>query len=135
MHLNTYGGYAHIDLAGANTSSGGYIDFTLARTYYKGRMVYIHAGSQFEWMIADSGTPKMTLKSAGLYLGATLVSATDKRLKFNYKPLDNALDIIGRLEPVEYDQTSNLVEDYTPENAPISPTRLYCPIGREDRRA
>ena len=32
VHLNNYGGYAHIDLAGAKTSSGGYIDFTIAGT-------------------------------------------------------------------------------------------------------
>ena len=51
----------------------------------------------------------------GLYIGATLVSASDKRLKFNEKPLVNALDIINKLEPVEYDQTFDLVEHYTPE--------------------
>ena len=73
-------------------------------------MVSRHASSQFEWMIADSGAPKMTLKSAGLYVGATLVTASDKRLKIDEKPLVNALDIIGRPEPVEYDQTFNLVE-------------------------
>ena len=69
----------------------------------------------FEWMIADSGTPNMTLKSAGLYIGATLVSASDKRLKFNEKPLVNAEEIIGKLDPVEYDQTYDLIENYTPE--------------------
>ena len=57
----------------------------------------------------------MTLKSGGLYLGATLVAASDKRLKFNEKPLVNALEVIGKLELVEYDQTFNLVENYTPE--------------------
>ncbi|MFM7980554.1 MAG: tail fiber domain-containing protein, partial [Candidatus Fonsibacter sp.] len=53
------------------------------------------------------------LKSAGLYLGATLVSASDKRLKFNEKPLVNTLDVINELEPVEYDQTYELVDHYT----------------------
>ena len=71
----------------------------------KDDFIYRHASSQLEWMIADTGTAKMTLESAGLYLGATLVSASDKRLKFNEKPLVNALDVIGKLEPVEYDQT------------------------------
>jgi hypothetical protein len=33
---------AHIDLAGSSTSTGGYIDFTVAGTGYKGRMVYRH---------------------------------------------------------------------------------------------
>ena len=77
----------------------------------QGRMVYRSASSQFEWMVGDSYTAKMTLKSAGLYVGATLVSASDNRLKFNEKPLVNALDIIGKLEPVEYDQTFDLVEN------------------------
>ena len=69
VHLNNSEGY---DLAGANTSSGGYIDFTVAGTDMKGRMVYRHASSQFEWMIADNGTAKVTLKFGVLYLGATL---------------------------------------------------------------
>ena len=73
---------------------------TVAGTDAKGRFVYRHASSQFEWMIADSLTAKMTLKSVGFYLGATLVSASDKRLKFNEQPLTNVLDIINKLEPV-----------------------------------
>ncbi|MFM7981270.1 MAG: tail fiber domain-containing protein [Candidatus Fonsibacter sp.] len=36
-------------------------------------------------------------------------------MKLNKKPLTNSLDIINRLEPVEYDQTYNLVDEYTPE--------------------
>ena len=35
------------------------------------------------------------------------------RDKFNKKPLFNALDIISKLEPVEYDQTHDLVDQYT----------------------
>ena len=66
----------------------------------KGRMVYRDANSQFEWMVADNFTAKMSLKSSRLYVGATLVSASDKRLKFNEKSLVNALDIIGQLQPV-----------------------------------
>ena len=42
----------------------------------------------------------MTLQSAGVYIGATIVSASDKGLKFNENPLVNALDVIGKLEPV-----------------------------------
>ena len=44
---------------------------------------------------------------------ATLVSASDKRLKFNEKPLVNALNVVNILEPVEYDQTQDLVDEYT----------------------
>ncbi|MFM7980287.1 MAG: tail fiber domain-containing protein, partial [Candidatus Fonsibacter sp.] len=42
-------------------------------------------------------------------------NSSDKRLKFNVQPLTNALDAITRLEPVEYDQTFKLVDDYTAE--------------------
>ena len=52
----------------------------------------------------------MTLESAGLYLGATLVSARDKRLKFNEKPLANALEVISKLEPGGYEQTYEIVD-------------------------
>ena len=41
------------------------------------------------------------------------MSASDKILKFNEKPLTNALDVINQLEPVEYDQTYDLVDQYT----------------------
>ena len=79
----------------------------------KGRFMYTYSTTQFGWYISSSFTSKMTLKSAGLYLGATLVSTSDKILKFNEKPLVNALNIINKLEPVEYDQTYDLVEHYT----------------------
>ncbi|MFM7980504.1 MAG: tail fiber domain-containing protein, partial [Candidatus Fonsibacter sp.] len=55
----------------------------------------------------------MTLNSSGLSVGGTFVSASDKRLKFNDKPLTNALGVINQLEPVEYDQTNDLVDQYT----------------------
>ncbi len=38
----------------------------------------------------------MALKSAGLYIGAALVSTSGKRLKFKEKPLVNALDVIEK---------------------------------------
>ena len=40
-------------------------------------------------------------------------------MKFNAKPLSNALDNINRLEPVEYDQTQDLTEIVT-EDTPQS---------------
>ncbi|MFM7978918.1 MAG: hypothetical protein ACKPKO_06340 [Candidatus Fonsibacter sp.] len=54
----------------------------------------------------------MTLNSSGLSVGGTFVSASDKVLKFNEKPLTNALNVISQLEPVEYDQTQDLVDQY-----------------------
>ena len=55
----------------------------------------------------------MTLNSSGLSVGGTFVSARDKRLKFNEKPFSNALEVITKLEPVEYDQTHDMVDQYT----------------------
>ena len=76
----------------------------------KGRMVYINSSNQFEWYINSTFIINMPLAAGGLYVGGTLVSASDKRLKSHDKPLVNALDIINKLEPVEYDQTFDLVE-------------------------
>ena len=61
----------------------------------------------------------MELAHSGLCENGVLTSSSDKRLKFNEKPLVNALDIINRLEPVEYDQTYNLTDTYT-EDTPQS---------------
>ncbi|MFM7985205.1 MAG: tail fiber domain-containing protein [Candidatus Fonsibacter sp.] len=55
----------------------------------------------------------MALNSSGLSVGGTFVSASDKRMKFNEKPLTNALDVVNQLEPVEYDQTHESVDQYT----------------------
>ncbi|MFM7985129.1 MAG: tail fiber domain-containing protein [Candidatus Fonsibacter sp.] len=57
----------------------------------------------------------MQLSSANLQVNGTVVSTSDKRFKFNEIPLTNALNVINKLEPVEYDQTIDLVEQYTPE--------------------
>ena len=40
-------------------------------------------------------------------------------MKFNEKPLTNALDVIRSLEPVEYDQTYDLADQYN-EDTPQS---------------
>ena len=114
VHINNYGGYAFIDLAGSSTG-GGYLDFGTNGVYYKGRMVYRTASNQFEWYINSSGSINMALAAGGLYAGGTLVSASDTRLNFNEKPLVNALDMIRKLKPVEYDQTFVLVDKYTQE--------------------
>ncbi|MFM7979614.1 MAG: hypothetical protein ACKPKO_09895, partial [Candidatus Fonsibacter sp.] len=72
--------WAALELCGANAA---YVDFTTVGTDMRGRFMYTYSTAQFDWYIASSFTSKMALKSAGLYLGATLVSASDKRLKFN----------------------------------------------------
>ncbi|MFM7989596.1 MAG: tail fiber domain-containing protein, partial [Candidatus Fonsibacter sp.] len=46
-------------------------------------------------------------------------AASDNRLKYNEKPLTNALDVINQFEPVEDDQTHDLVDQYT-ANTPES---------------
>ena len=49
-------------------------------------MIYRNANAQFEWMIVDRFAAKLTLKPVGLYIGATLESASDNILNFNEKP-------------------------------------------------
>ena len=52
--------------------------------------------------------------STGLTVNGTAVTS-DKRLKFNEKQLTNALDVINRLEPCEYQQTQEIVDHVTPD--------------------
>ena len=68
-----------------------------------------------EMTFYTSATLRMTLKTEGLSVVGTVSQSSDKRLKFNEKPIMNALAIITRLEPVEYDQTYSLVDQYTPD--------------------
>ena len=97
VHTGSYSGYAAMYFTAPN---GAYIDFTAVGSSTKGRMMYTRSTDQYDWYIVSSSPSKMTLMAAGLYVGATLVSASDKRLKFNEQRLVNALDIIGQLEPV-----------------------------------
>ena len=66
----------------------------------------------FNVQVAGTTTVAMKLISSGLSVTGT-VTSSDKILKFNEQPLMNALDVINRLEPVEYDQTVDLIEQYT----------------------
>ncbi|MFM7978016.1 MAG: hypothetical protein ACKPKO_01760, partial [Candidatus Fonsibacter sp.] len=90
------------------TSSLQYIDFTSPGVDLKGRIMYGYGSNDFQFWINSVSTAKMTLNSSG-----TCVSASDKRLKFNEKPLTNALDVINQLEQVEYEQTHDMVDQYT----------------------
>ncbi|MFM7982544.1 MAG: tail fiber domain-containing protein, partial [Candidatus Fonsibacter sp.] len=71
--------------------------------------------NDFRFQINSDATAKMTLNSTGLNVVGTVTTTSDKRFKFNEKPLVNALDYINKLEPVEYDQTFDLVDNYTQE--------------------
>ena len=51
--------------------------------------------------------------TGSLYVGGVQITASDRRLKLNENPLVNALVVINRQEPVEYDQTHMLVDQYT----------------------
>jgi len=57
----------------------------------------------------------MSLNHTGLYVVGPYTNSSDNILKFNEKPLANALNVISKLEPVEYDQTHCLVDQYTPD--------------------
>ncbi|MFM7981277.1 MAG: tail fiber domain-containing protein [Candidatus Fonsibacter sp.] len=41
-----------------------------------------------------------------------MVATIDNTFKFNEKPVTNAFHVISQLEPVEYDQTHDLVDQY-----------------------
>ena len=72
-------------------------------------MIQCHTDNSFSLQVGGSGTVSMKLIPSGLTVNGTSVSS-DKRLKLNNRPLTNALQVIRRLEPVEYEQTYALVD-------------------------
>ena len=91
----------------------GYIDFTSPNVDSKGSFQFNMGTPKFSWYMTTS--ERMILTTSGLTVQGSVTPTSDKRLKFNEKPLVNALGVINRLEPVEYDQTHNLVDEYTVE--------------------
>ena len=85
-----------------------YIDFTTVGVDNKGRYSYALSSNQYDWTV-NGGSSKMALAASGLTVVGTITPSSDKRLKFNKQPLVNALGIINKLVPVEYDQTFDLV--------------------------
>ena len=67
--------------------------------------MYDAASNEMRWYVSGNTTLRMMLRTAGLTVYGTVTPSSDKRLKFNDQPLVNALDVINRLEPVEYFQT------------------------------
>ena len=59
----------------------------------KGRMQYTNSTAQFDWYINCTLATSKILNFSGLSVGGTFVPSSDKRLKFNEKPLTNALDV------------------------------------------
>ena len=93
------------------SSSSPYIDFSNINNDFKGSMIYGHTDNSFRLQVGGSGTVSMKLISSGLTVNSTSVSS-DKRFSFNDKPLTNALKVLRHLEPVEYEQTYALVDQY-----------------------
>ncbi|MFM7980670.1 MAG: tail fiber domain-containing protein, partial [Candidatus Fonsibacter sp.] len=95
------------------------IDLTTPGNDFKGRLLYEHFPSigqgEFRWKINGSATTKMTLNTTGLTVDGTVTPSSDSRLKFNFKTLTNGLTVINKLEPLEYDQIDELVEQYSPD--------------------
>ncbi|MFM7981249.1 MAG: hypothetical protein ACKPKO_18230, partial [Candidatus Fonsibacter sp.] len=102
--------YGVIQMVGTD---GAYIYFTAPTVYYKGRLFYVNASNTFNWRVGGVIATVMQLSSANLQVNGTVVSTSDNIFKFNEKPLTNALDVINRLEPVEYDESQDLVGQYT----------------------
>ena len=94
-----------------------WIDFTTPNNNVRGRMMYEYFSptnpGEFRWNIQGSATAKMTLNTTGLTVNGTVTPSSDSRLKFNSKSLTNGLSVINKLEPVEYDQIYELVEQYS----------------------
>ena len=110
----TYGAYLGNDgtisrALELSSDSLDYIDFTSPNSDTKGRFQFNMGTSIFAWYMMYS--ERMSLSTAGLTVQGTVTPSSDKRLKFNEKPLVNAFGAINRFEPVEYDQTHNLVDD------------------------
>ena len=57
----------------------------------------------FNWQVGGSTTTTMELLTTGLTVNSTAVTS-DQILNFSETPLTNALYVISRLQPVEYDQ-------------------------------
>jgi hypothetical protein len=76
----------------------------IQRYYYWAAVDHPGYGSQYETFIqftnADSNveTAAMIISGGGVYYSGS----SDKRMKENIKPLNNVLDIIKKIEPVEY---------------------------------
>ena len=76
-------------------SSSPYIDFTTIGTDFKGRLIYTRSDNSFNWQVGGTATVAMQLLSIGLSVNGTDVTS-DQRLKFNEKPLTNALDVTNK---------------------------------------
>ena len=110
------------------------LTFTTVNNEFRGRFRYGLSAYQWSWTVwtgSSSSSVKMILHSSGLYVGGTLVSASDKRLKFNENPLVNAMNVINRLEPVEYDQTYDLVDTFTLTKRSNVPYQAWFHIGQD----
>ena len=97
------------------SATGCYIDFTVPTVDYNGRMMYLHGDTAFLWFIG-TGTHRLRL-TASTFAGPAYSATSDKRLKFNEKPLINALDVINILKPLEYDITQDIVDEFN-DNTP-----------------
>ena len=69
--------------------------------------------------MGGSAPARMSVNATALYVGGITATSSDKRLKFNEKPLNHALEILSRLEHVAYSQTHDLTAEYS-EDPPQS---------------
>ncbi|MFM7980054.1 MAG: tail fiber domain-containing protein, partial [Candidatus Fonsibacter sp.] len=83
-------------------------------SFWRGLIQFSLESSAFHFCMAGVNE-RFRITTGGVTVFGTFTNSSDKRLEFNVQQLTNALDVITRLEPVEYDQTYNLVDEYTPE--------------------
>ena len=75
-----------------------YIDCSSPGVDMRARLQYTISTARYDWLLGGSFTSRMWLETAGLTVNGTITPSSDKRLKFNDKPIVNALDIINKLE-------------------------------------
>ena len=89
--------------------------FTKPNFAFHGSTDYNNTTSQCLFYVNNSTTDILTISTTGISVIGTSTASSDKRLKFNETPVTNALDIINRLEPCEYQQTQEIVDLLTPD--------------------
>ena len=93
--------------AGYATSAGVWTEDT-GRAYYAGKVVVNSANAQTEQFYVN-GTGKV---SGNFEVGGTLTESSSVALKENIVPLNNQLDKLMLLRPVEYDKIDSRMHEY-----------------------
>ena len=84
------------------------IDLAVANSDSRRRQLYKNTDSSFAWFVGGSGTANTTWNLTSFF-GTTTLASSAKRFKLKQRPSTNALDVISRLEPFDYDYTHKFI--------------------------